>query len=63
MPTQYVANQTRPIDQDYTVEAAVTDQANREITGRGRFLATRGTFRIQRGAGELRHSRRRHRAL
>ena len=34
------------MDQDYTVEAAVTDQANREITGRGRFLATRGTFRI-----------------
>jgi uncharacterized protein YfaS (alpha-2-macroglobulin family) len=46
VPTQYVADLQRPMDQDYTVEAAVTDQANREITGRGRFLATRGTFRI-----------------
>ena len=36
----------RSTDQDYTVEAAVTDAANREITGRGRFLATRGSFRI-----------------
>ena len=44
VPTQYVADATNP-GQDYTVEAAVTDQANREITGRGR-LATRGTFRI-----------------
>jgi alpha-2-macroglobulin len=47
VPTQYVPNPKFPADQDYTVEAAVTDQANREITGRGRFLATRGTFRIQ----------------
>ncbi len=46
VPTQYVANLKRPADQDYTVEAAVTDQANREISGRGRFLATRGSFRI-----------------
>ena len=46
VPTQYVTDQKNPRDQDYTVEAAVTDQANREITGRGRFLATRGTFRI-----------------
>jgi alpha-2-macroglobulin len=46
VPTEYVADVKRPMDQDYTVEAAVTDQANREITGRGRFLATRGTFRI-----------------
>ena len=46
VPTQYVADLKSPNDQDYTVEAAVTDQANREITGRGRFLATRGTFRI-----------------
>ncbi len=46
VPTGYVANLARPTDQDYTVEAAVTDQANREITGRGRFLATRGSFRI-----------------
>jgi hypothetical protein len=29
-------------DLDYTVEAGVTDAANREITGRGRFLATYG---------------------
>jgi uncharacterized protein YfaS (alpha-2-macroglobulin family) len=33
-------------DFDYTVEAGVTDAANREITGRGRFLATYSTFRI-----------------
>lgn len=33
-------------DQDYTVEAGVTDAANREVTGRGRFLATYGSFRI-----------------
>ena len=33
-------------DLDYTVEAGVTDSANREITGRGRFLATYGTFRV-----------------
>ena len=36
----------RKPDQDYTVEAGVTDEANREITGRGRFLATYGSFRI-----------------
>jgi alpha-2-macroglobulin len=53
VPTQYVADPSRSparradwMDQDYTVEAAVTDQANREISGRGRFLATRGSFRI-----------------
>lgn len=34
-------------DLDYTVEAGVTDAANREITGRGRFLATYSTFRIK----------------
>jgi hypothetical protein len=33
-------------DLDYTVEAGVTDAANREITGRGRFLATYGSFRV-----------------
>ena len=33
-------------DLDYTVEAGVTDEANREITGRGGFLATYGTYRI-----------------
>jgi uncharacterized protein YfaS (alpha-2-macroglobulin family) len=46
VPTQYNANARPAMDQDYTVEAAVTDAANREITGRGRFLATRGSFRI-----------------
>jgi alpha-2-macroglobulin len=46
VPTQYLNDQRRRMDEDYTVEAAVTDQANREITGRGRFLATRGSFRI-----------------
>ncbi|GGH15452.1 alpha-2-macroglobulin family protein [Silvibacterium dinghuense] len=34
-------------DLDYTVEAGVTDAANREITGRGRFLATYSTFRVK----------------
>ena len=33
-------------DLDYTVEAGVTDAANREITGRGKFLATYSTFRV-----------------
>lgn len=33
-------------DYNYTVEAGVTDAANREITGRGSFLATYGTFRV-----------------
>lgn len=36
----------RPSDQDFYVEAAVTDEANREITGRGHFLATYGSYRI-----------------
>lgn len=45
VPTN-VDNRGRKYDQDYTVEAGVTDQANREITGRGRFLATYGSFRI-----------------
>jgi len=31
---------------DYTVEAGVTDAANREITGRARFLASYGGIRI-----------------
>jgi uncharacterized protein YfaS (alpha-2-macroglobulin family) len=34
------------LDQDYTIEAGVTDAANREVTGRGHFLATYGSFRI-----------------
>lgn len=33
-------------DLDYTVEAGVTDAANREITGRGRFQGTYSTFHI-----------------
>ncbi len=33
-------------DLDYTVEAGVTDPANREVTGRGHFLATYGVFRV-----------------
>lgn len=44
--TDFDKNAKRHMDLDYTVEAAVTDQANREITGRGRFLATYGSFRI-----------------
>ena len=39
-------NSNRKMDQDYTIEAGVTDAANREVTGRGRFLATYGSFRI-----------------
>lgn len=46
VPTFFDKNGVRRQDEDYTVEAGVTDQANREITGRGRFLATRGSFRI-----------------
>jgi uncharacterized protein YfaS (alpha-2-macroglobulin family) len=33
-------------DLDYTVEAGVTDAANREITGRARFLATYAAYRV-----------------
>ena len=33
-------------DQDYYIEAGVTDEANREITGRGHFLASYGSYRI-----------------
>jgi uncharacterized protein YfaS (alpha-2-macroglobulin family) len=46
VPTKFDASDRRHFDQDYTVEAGVTDAANREITGRGRFLATYGSFRI-----------------
>jgi uncharacterized protein YfaS (alpha-2-macroglobulin family) len=46
VPTRVEAlGEMRP-DLDYTVEAGVTDAANREITGRGRFLATYSTFRV-----------------
>ncbi|AXC12979.1 hypothetical protein ACPOL_3698 [Acidisarcina polymorpha] len=44
VPTQVVSQGDG--DFDYTVEAGVTDAANREITGRGRFLATYSTFRV-----------------
>jgi len=37
----------RHFDKDYIVEAGVTDEAGREITGRYRILATYGTFRLQ----------------
>ena len=46
VPTFFDKKGIRRQDEDYTVEAGVTDQANREITGRGRFLATYGSFRI-----------------
>jgi uncharacterized protein YfaS (alpha-2-macroglobulin family) len=46
VPTRVDANGAVHPDYDYTVEAGVTDAANREITGRGRFLATYGTFRV-----------------
>ena len=46
VPTHIYGNGQINVDQDYVVEAGVTDDANREITGRGRFLATYGTFRI-----------------
>ena len=46
VPTQFDPNARQKQDQDYTVEAGVTDEANREISGRGHFLATVGSFRI-----------------
>jgi len=46
VPTRVDAQDESHPDFDYTVEAGVTDAANREITGRGRFLATYGTFRV-----------------
>ncbi|MGA7317041.1 MAG: alpha-2-macroglobulin family protein [Silvibacterium sp.] len=46
VPTKFDPSNKRHDDQDYTIEAGVTDAANREITGRGRFLATYGSFRI-----------------
>ncbi|WP_263410081.1 alpha-2-macroglobulin family protein [Terriglobus tenax] len=44
VPTQ--VDEKKHGDYDYVVEAGVTDAANREITGRGRFLATYSTFRV-----------------
>lgn len=46
VPTRVETQGDQHPDLDYTVEAGVTDAANREITGRGRFLATYSTFRI-----------------
>jgi uncharacterized protein YfaS (alpha-2-macroglobulin family) len=46
VPTRVDAQGDAHPDLDYTVEAGVTDAANREITGRGRFLATYSTFRV-----------------
>ncbi|HEY4381862.1 MAG TPA: alpha-2-macroglobulin family protein [Acidobacteriaceae bacterium] len=46
VPTHVDAQGESHPDLDYTVEAGVTDAANREITGRGRFLATYSTFRV-----------------
>jgi uncharacterized protein YfaS (alpha-2-macroglobulin family) len=46
VPTQVSAQGDSRPDLDYMVEAGVTDAANREITGRGRFLATYGAFRV-----------------
>jgi uncharacterized protein YfaS (alpha-2-macroglobulin family) len=46
VPTQIEKSTRQRRDQDYTIEAGVTDEANREITGRGHFLATLGSFRI-----------------
>ena len=45
LPTK-IDNSQRHTDQDYYVEAGVTDEANREITGRGHFLATYGSYRL-----------------
>ncbi len=44
--TQFDEKAKQHFDEDYTIEAGVTDAANREITGRGRFLATVGSFRV-----------------
>ncbi len=49
IPTRFDAQNHRDRnhrDLDYTIEAGVTDEARREITGRGRFIATVGSFRV-----------------
>ena len=46
VPTKFDPGGKRHEDQDYRIEAGVTDAANREIIGRGGFLATYGSFRI-----------------
>ena len=45
IPTAF--NEDKHFDKDYVVEAGVTDEAGREITGRYRILATYGSFRLQ----------------
>ena len=40
-------------DQDYRIEARVTDAANREVSGHTTVLATYGSFRVSVGAGQL----------
>src|SRR6185437_12175363 len=47
VPTRVDTFNNRHYDLDYVIEAGVTDAANREITGRGRFTATYSTFRIR----------------
>lgn len=47
VPTRVDTSGDRHYDLDYVVEAGVTDAANREITGRGRFTATYSTFRVR----------------
>lgn len=44
IPTAFVEKEH--LDRDYVVEGAVTDDAGREITGRYRFLASYGSYRI-----------------
>ncbi len=44
IPTRYSDEERH--DMDYVVEAGVTDEAGREITGRYRFTATHGSFRV-----------------
>lgn len=47
VPTHVDTAGNQHYDLDYVIEAGVTDAANREITGRGRFSATYSTFRIR----------------
>ena len=44
IPTRFIEQQHE--DKDYVIEAGVTDEAGREISGRYRFLATYGSYRI-----------------
>ena len=45
IPTTFDAD--RHFDKDYVIEAGVTDEAGREISGRYRILATYGGFRLE----------------